>query len=351
LKALLLTEPRKLQVAELPKPEIGPRDLLVSVRACGICGSDVHGYDGSSGRRIPPLVMGHEAAGVVDAIGDQVTRFQVGDRVTFDSTVSCGECLSCRAGRINLCENRQVLGVACQEFRRQGAFAEWVSVPQNIAYRIPDSLSFDHAAMIEAVSIAFHATQRTPRALGGSVVVVGTGMIGLLCIQTLRLAGFAKIIAIDLEDEKLDLARHLGATHAINARHVEPVAKVLEWTSGRGADAAMEVVGANKPVQTCFEAVRRGGAVTLVGNLTPKVELPLQIVVTRELSVFGSCASNGEIPQCIEWLASGAIQVDPLITARATLDEAVEWFDRLYAGEKGAMKVIVQPSGCGSLGV
>jgi L-iditol 2-dehydrogenase len=172
-------------------------------------------------------------------------------------------------------------------------------------------------------------------------------MIGLLCIQTLRLSGFAKIIAVDLEDEKLALARQLGATHTINAKQVEPVGQILQWTSGRGADAAMEVVGANKPVQTCFEAVRRGGSVTLVGNLTPKVELPLQTVVTRELSVYGSCASNGEIPQCIEMLASGVIRVDPLITARATLDEAVEWFDRLYAGEKGAMKVIVCPSGNG----
>lgn len=345
MKALLLTQPKKLEVADLPQPTIGPKDLLVSVRACGICGSDIHGFDGSSGRRIPPLVMGHEAAGIVAAVGDQVTRFRAGDRVTFDSTVSCGECPSCRSGSINLCENRQVLGVSCQEFRRQGAFAELVAVPQNIAYPIPDSLSFEHAAMIEAVSIAVHATNRTPRSLGGSVVVVGSGMIGLLCIQTLRLAGFAKIIAVDLEDEKLALARQLGATHTINARHVEPVEQILQWTSGRGADAAMEVVGANKPVQTCFDSVRRGGSVTLVGNLTPKVELPLQTVVTRELSVYGSCASNGEIPQCIELLASGVIRVDPLITARATLDEAVEWFDRLYAGEKGAMKVIVCPSG------
>jgi L-iditol 2-dehydrogenase len=344
VKALLLSEVKKLEVVDLPEPSIGPEDLLVSVRACGICGSDIHGFDGSSGRRIPPLVMGHEAAGVVAAVGANVTRFRVGDRVTFDSTVSCGSCHFCRAGSINLCENRQVLGVSCKEFRRQGAFAERVTVPQNIAYSIPDNLPFEHAAMIEAVSIAVHATNRTPRALGGSVVVVGSGMIGLLCIQTLKLAGFSKIIAVDLEDEKLALAKQLGATHTINARTTDPVAQVMTWTSGRGADAAMEVVGANKPVQTCFQVVRRGGSVTLVGNLTPTVDLPLQTIVTRELSVYGSCASNGEIPQCIEMLATGAIRVEPLITALASLDEAPSWFDRLYAGEKGAMKVIVRPN-------
>lgn len=344
MKALLLTAVKKLEVVDLPEPTCGPEDLLVSVRACGICGSDVHGFDGSSGRRIPPLVMGHEAAGVVTAVGANVTRFRVGDRVTFDSTVSCGKCHFCRAGSINLCENRQVLGVSCQEFRRQGAFAQSVTVPQNIAYAIPENLPFEHAAMIEAVSIAVHATNRTPRSLGGSVVVVGSGMIGLLCIQTLRLAGFAKVIAVDLEDAKLALAKELGATHTINARTTDPIPQIHAWTNGRGADAAMEVVGANKPVQTCFAAVRRGGSVTLVGNLTPTVELPLQTIVTRELSVYGSCASNGEIPQCIELLSTGAIRVEPLITALSSLDEAPAWFDRLYAGEPGAMKVIVQPN-------
>jgi L-iditol 2-dehydrogenase len=343
VKALLLSEVKKLQVVDMPVPTCGPMDLLIQVKACGICGSDIHGFDGSSGRRIPPLVMGHEAAGVVQALGCDVQGFQVGDRVTFDSTVSCGKCHYCRKGSINLCQNRQVLGVSCKEFRRQGAFAEFVTVPQNIAYKIPDSLAFEHAAMIEAVSIAVHATNRTPRSLGGSIVVVGAGMIGLLCIQTLKIAGFSKIIAVDLEDEKLQLAKKLGATHTVNARTQDPVELVLQWTDGKGADAAMEVVGANKPVSTCFEVVRRGGSVTLVGNLAPTVELPLQTVVTRELSIFGSCASNGEIPQCIELLASGAIQVAPLITATTDLESTPSWFDRLYAGEKGAMKVIVTP--------
>ncbi len=344
MKALLLQEYKKLEVVDIPQPTFGPEELLVQVKACGICGSDIHGFDGSSGRRIPPLVMGHEAAGIVTAVGENVQGFAVGDRVTFDSTVSCGKCHFCRAGSINLCENRQVLGVSCNEFRRQGAFAQYVNVPQHIVYRIPDTLSFEHAAMIEAVSIAVHATNRTPRHLGGSVVVVGAGMIGLLCIQTLKLAGFSKVIAVDLEDEKLALAKTLGATHTIHAKTEDPIAKVLELTGGRGADASMEVVGANPTVNTCFQVVRRGGSVTLVGNLTPKVDLPLQIVVTRELSVFGSCASNGEIPQCIELLSTGAIQVEPLITATASLEETANWFDRLYAGEKGAMKVIVRPN-------
>ncbi len=343
MKAMLLSEYKKLEVVDMPLPEVGPEDLLVEVKACGICGSDIHGWDGSSGRRIPPLVMGHEAAGVVSAIGDSVQGFAVGDRVTFDSTVSCGRCASCRRGSINLCENRQVLGVSCSEFRRHGAFAEYVAVPQNISYKLPDDLPFEHAALIEAVSIAVHAANRTPVKLGDTAVVVGSGMIGLLVIQAIRLAGAARVIAIDLEDSKLELAQQLGADAGFNPKNCDCVAEVKRLTGGKGADVSLEVVGATPTVKMAIECTRKGGAITLVGNLAPNVELPLQAVVTRELSVYGSCASNGEYPECIEYLRRGDIRVDPLITAKASLDEGPSWFARLYAGEPGAMKVVLQP--------
>src|SRR5690242_19141852 len=152
------------------------------VRACGFCVPDVHVLDGSSGRRIQPFVMGHEAAGVIAEIGSAVKRWSKGDRVTFDSTVSCGECWYCRRGEINLCENRRVLGVSCGEYRRHGAFAEFVAVPARILYRLPENLSFEQAAMVEAVSIAVHAVERTPLTLNASVTVIGTGMIGLLVV-------------------------------------------------------------------------------------------------------------------------------------------------------------------------
>ncbi len=343
MKAMLLTEYKQLEVTTVEDPTVGPKDLLVQVRACGICGSDIHGYDGSSGRRIPPLVMGHEAAGVVTRVGDEVTDFKVGDHVTFDSTVSCGECFHCRRGEINLCDNRTVLGVSCGEYRRHGAFAELVAVPQHICYHLPDEMPFEHAALIEAVSVAVHAANRTPIALGGTAVVVGSGMIGLLTIQAIRLAGAAKVIAVDLDQDRLDLAAQLGADVGLKADQVDVAAEVKKLTAGRGADAALEVVGATATIDTAIECVRKGGVVTLVGNLAPRVEMPLQKIVTRELSVYGSCASCGEYPECIELMRTGAIRVAPLITATATLEEGPEWFSRLYAGEKGAMKVIIQP--------
>ena len=344
MKAMLLSEYKRLQVVDFDKPTNGPNDLLVQVRACGICGSDIHGYDGSTGRRIPPLVMGHEAAGVVAEVGANVRQFKPGDHVTFDSTVSCGECYFCRRGSINLCDNRMVLGVSCGEYRRHGAFAEYVSVPQHISYRISDSLPFEHAAMIEAVSVAVHAANRTPVTLGDTAVVVGSGMIGLLAIQAIRLAGCSQVIAVDLDAGRLEKAKQLGADVSLKGDEVDVAAEVRKLTGGRGADVALEVVGATATIKTAIDSVRKGGAVTLVGNLAPNVNMPLQSIVTREISIYGTCASSGEYPACIDLLERQAIRVEPLITAKASLAQGPDWFARLYAGEPGAMKVILDPT-------
>jgi L-iditol 2-dehydrogenase len=287
--------------------------------------------------------MGHEAAGVIAEAGRSVKQWKPGDRVTFDSTVSCGQCHFCRRGDINLCDNRQVLGVSCGDYRRNGAFAEYVAVPENILYRLPDALSFDHAAMIEAVSIAVHAVNLTPRSLGDTAVVVGSGMIGQLTIQAAKVAGFNRVFAVDVDDAKLERARKLGADETFNSKTCDAAAEIVARTGGHGADAALEAVGATDPIRTAIASVRKGGTVTLIGNIAPKIELPLQTVVTRQIRLQGSCASSGEYPACIELLSSGAIRVDTMISARTPLEEAASWFDRLYRHEPDLMKVIVQP--------
>jgi L-iditol 2-dehydrogenase len=343
MNALLLTEYKKIAMTSMPEPVHGPDDLLVRVAACGICGSDVHGFDGSTGRRVPPLVMGHEAAGVVVAAGSNVERFREGDRVTFDSTISCGRCFFCRRGQINLCDRREVLGVSCGEYRRHGAFAEYVTVPERICYALPGALPFEEAAMTEAVSIAVHAAALTPIVLNDSALVVGVGMIGLLVVQALKLSGCGQVIAVDLADSKLALARELGADAALNPASCDVAQSVRELTGGRGADIAMEVVGATAPLKTAIAGVRKGGVVTLVGNVSPAVEIPLQSVVSRQIRLMGSCASSGEYPACLDLMARGAIRVRPLISAVAPLDEGPAWFERLYANEPNLMKVILKP--------
>ena len=343
MNALLLKEYMNLELVQMPNPEIGPQDVLVRVRACGICGSDVHGLDGKTGRRIPPLVMGHEAAGEVVETGAQVHDLKPGDRVTFDSTVYCGQCFFCARGDVNLCDNREVLGVSPGPYRRHGAFAEYVAVPRRIMYRLPDNLSYEQAALIEAVSVAVHAVGITPVRLGDTAVVVGAGMIGLLTVQSVRLAGASQIIAIDPDDSRLKLALDMGATTVVNPKNEDAVSVIHERSEGRGADIALECVGATDPIRTAIAGVRKGGAVTLVGNVTPDINLPLQSVVTRQIRLQGSCASNGEYPACIALLAAGAIQVGPLITAVAPLEEGPSWFDRLYRHEPNLMKIILRP--------
>jgi len=342
VKALLLSEYKHLEIANLPEPTPGDGEVLISVAACGICGSDVHGYDGSSGRRIPPIVMGHEAAGTIAALGDGVTGFAEGDRVTFDSTIFCGACTNCLRGDVNLCDHRQVLGVSCAEFRRPGAFAEYVTVPSRILYRLPENLSFSEAAMLEAVSVALHGVSLAQLSPGSTALVLGAGMIGLLTLQALRAAGCSCIFVADVDATRLKLAQQVGAT-AVLSPNAGVSEQVMQLTAGVGVDVAIEAVGRNETVKASIESVRKGGTVVLVGNISPEVTLPLQKVVTRQIRLQGSCASAGEYPRAIELLASGAIQVKPLITAVASLEEGPRWFERLYAHEPNLMKVILTP--------
>ena len=343
MKSLLLREYKKLELADMPVPEPGPHEVLIRVAACGICGSDVHGFDGSSGRRIPPLVMGHEAAGVIAAVGQQVTGFQVGDRVTFDSTVYCGECAFCRRGEVNLCDNRQVIGVSCGEYRRHGAFAEYIAIPERILCRLPDDMSFPEAAMLEAVSVALHAVAVSALSGGETALVVGAGMIGLLTMQAARAAGCARVMIADIDETRLNLARSLGAEEVLCCSGAQLTQETLRRTGGLGVDVVLEAVGRNETVATSIDCVRKGGTVTLIGNITPEVTLPLQKVVSRQIRLQGSAASSGEYPEAIELVASGKIQVKPLITAVAPLEDGPQWFDRLYAHEPNLMKIVLTP--------
>jgi L-iditol 2-dehydrogenase len=343
MKALLLTEYSKLEMADLPVPEPAAGEVLVRVEACGICGSDVHGYDGSSGRRIPPLVMGHEAAGTIDSVGAGAENWRRGDRVTFDSTIYCGKCEYCRKGLINLCSQREVLGVSTPEFRRAGAFADYVVVPARVLYALPAAISFAEAAMIEPLAVAVHAIAISEIPKRSSALVVGAGMIGLLVLQALREVGCAQIIVSDIDDSRLKLAAELGATSTINAKTSDAVAEVKKLTNGAGVDVALEAVGSTPTIGAAIESVKRGGTVTLIGNIAPKVEIPLQAVVSRQLRLQGSAGSAGEYPEAIELLVRGAVRVKPLITAIAPLEDGAGWFTRLHNREANLMKVVLTP--------
>jgi L-iditol 2-dehydrogenase len=344
MKALMLEAYKQLKYTDVPEPKpAGDRDLLVRVKAAAICGSDVHGFDGSTGRRIPPVIMGHEAAGEVAAVGKGVKHFAPGDRITFDSTVYCGECWFCRRGEVNLCDNRNVLGVSCAEYRRDGAFAEYVVVPEHIAYRLPDGLSFTEAALAEPAAVAAHAVRITPVGLNETVAVVGTGLIGLLLIRTLRASGSGRIIALDTDPSRRAKAAEFGADAAFDPADGGTGERIRELTEGRGADRVFEAVGAAASVETAIRIARKGGSVTLIGNVSPEIRLPLQSVVTRQIALLGSCAMAGEYPIVLDLMARKKIDVAPLVSAVAPLSEGRSWFERLYARESGLLKVVLEP--------
>jgi len=323
-------------------PVAGAGEVLIRVGACGICGSDVHGYDGSSGRRIPPIVMGHEAAGRIAALGVGVTRLAEGDRVTFDSTIYCGACGFCKRGEVNLCDHRQVLGVSCGDYSRTGAFAEYVAVPARVVYKLPENISFAEAAMLEAVAVAIHAVSLAEISAQSTALVVGAGTIGVLILQALRAAGCKRVFVSDVDASRLKLAKELGAADILRA-DADVVEQILQRTGGVGVDVAMEAVGRDETVNAAIASVRKGGTVVLVGNISPAATLPLQKVVTRQIRLQGSCASAGEYPQAIALMASGAIQVKPLISAIAPLAEGPQWFERLYTREANLLKVVLTP--------
>ncbi len=328
-------------------PQTGPHDVRVKVMACAVCGSDVHGMDGSTGRRRPPVVMGHEASGIVEAVGTEVRGFAAGDRVTFDSTVYCGKCDYCLEGRVNLCDNRRVLGVSCAEYRMDGAFAQYVSVPDHIIYKLPDAVTFEQAAMIEPLSVAYHATT-LPRVAPGSegrrtAVVVGCGNIGLLTAQLLKARGFKHVLVSDVSAEKLELAEKLGLGDRVDSSREKAAEAALRLTAGRGADLSFDAVGIESSVMDAIRSLKKGGECVLIGNVTPAVPIPLQEVVTKQLALYGSCASSGEYPQCLDRIADGSVDVDALISKSVPLSEGNGWIHRVYDREPGLSKIVLLP--------
>ena len=197
--------------------------------------------------------------------------------------------------------------------------------------------------MLEAASVALHAVRVSEVKDGETTLVIGAGMIGLLTLQAARALGCARVMIADIDASRLELARNVGADEILDSSGAELVAEVLKRTEGRGVDLAFEAVGRNETVNTAIDCTRKGGTVTLIGNIQPEVALPLQKVVTRQLRLQGSCASAGEYPQAIELIASGKIKVAPLITSIAPLEEGPRWFARLHAREPNLMKVILKP--------
>lgn len=339
MKALVYEGAWQMPLREVDAPEPGANDVLISVRAVGVCGSDVHGFMGVTGRRKPPIVMGHEFSGVVSAVGADVKNYKVGDRVIAQPLLTCGECENCRAGRPNICLNRGGLGM-----NMNGAYADAVRVPEKMLYRLPDEMTWEQGALVEPLAVALHAVNLTPFQLMDTVMIVGAGTIGLLTLMAARLKGAGKIIITDANIHRLDVARALGADMAVNVKEQDPVEIVKAETNGAGAPAVIEAVGIAATAQQALAATRPGGHVTWIGNSQPTVEINMQTIVTRELTLHGAYGFNEEFARSIEVIRMGRLDVKQLVERTASLEEGPQIIHDLAKGSLDAVKVILYPN-------
>jgi len=341
LRAVVKTKPEPgVEVLDVDTPEVGMGDVLIRIKASAICGSDLGIYDFTpayAGMGLP-VIPGHEFSGVVEEVGPGVEEYSVGDRVLSRSVVSCGSCRFCTIGMDNLCVSSRVLGI-----HRDGGFAEYVSVPQGLLHRVPDSMSYDEAALVEPLSNALHfVNDITPVEPGDLAVVLGIGPIGLFSAQLFRLAGAEVLVTgISVDTERFRIAEALGL-EAVNVDVVDPVEMVMERTSGRGADVALVAVGAPSAMVQAVEMVGKRGRVTVVGIFPGGVALDWTSVVRREVALSGAYdARAANFPKSIELIGSGKIKATELVTHRLPLEKADEAFGA--AKSKAGCKVLFVP--------
>jgi len=339
MKALVFKGPGVIEYASMDfsnKPD--PEEVLIAVHACCICGSDLHAYKNGGPGRIPPMIMGHEFAGVVEAIGVEVTKFQAGDRVTVQPSCFCGKCGYCLQGSTNLCDNKRFYGVK----DLNGAMAEYIRVDQKQVFTLPDDISFEHAAMLEPLAVAYQAVSKADDIKGKTAVVVGAGPIGLLILQVLRLRGASSVLVIDLNQQRLELAKQLGAADTLNAQSSDPAQWVRDRTNQNGADLAFEAVGVSATVQTAMQCLAKGGRCVWVGNAEQMIQIDMKKVVLRELEIFGTYAyTNESFGQTLEFLSTYPINMDLLISRKVPLGKGAAAFEKLAGGTGDLMKIIL----------
>jgi len=337
MRALVYHGPKSMEVEQWPLPE--PAEGQVRVRAgfVGICGSDVHGWLGITGRRTPPMVMGHELSGIVSAVGQGVTGISVGDRVTVQPLFSCGKCDYCREGLNNLCADRQLMGaMSCN-----GAFMDEFCVPAENICLLPDNVSLEVGALIEPFAVAYRGVRHAGDITGKTVMICGAGTIGLMVLKVCRLLGAKTIIVLDLSEERLSLAKKHGADIVINGRtDVDAALRQLGLRSS--IDVAIEAVGVSPTVQQTVDFVKTQGTIVWIGNSAPMVTLNMQSVVTRELNIQGSYIyTDKDFRDCIQILSEQPQDFTGIISQIVSVEAASAVFEELSQGAGAKIKVLV----------
>ncbi len=336
MRAAVCTGRERIGIEEVPRPVPQAGQVLVEVKACGLCGSDVDGYLGHHPMIEWPIILGHECSGVVAELGSGVDDWRVGEDVVVEPFFTCGTCPACRRGRYNLCRDLKLIG-----HQVAGSLADYVIADARFLHHKPCNLSFEEAALAEPVSCSLHAIERCHLKSGDLVVILGCGTVGSLAVQFASIKG-TEVMVVDVEDFKLDLAAQLGADHVVNPTRDDVRKRVMELTDGIGADCVLEAVGRPDTLASTVDLVKRGGTIMLMGWSGSETDsFGLTKVTLNELTVLGTLCYCWDFPVALKLMSRGKIKVAPIISHRLPLARVEEGVNMLRQGGAGVWKIII----------
>lgn len=338
MKALVYTAPEQLQIQERPIPQPAANEVRIKISYCGICGSDVHGYLGKTGRRIPPMVMGHEFSGVIDSVGGSVTNFSIGQPVTVEPLLFCGNCEACRSNMTNMCIDKAFLGV----FSRDGAMMEYICVPQQYVVPLSKNIPLQYGAAVEALAVGYRGSKQAGDLRGKNVLIIGAGTIGLMTLIFVLRQKPAAVVVSDLSDARLKIAASFGAG-TVNPSEESISACLVEHFGQGQADVTIEVVGSNPTVRQSIDLLKNGGTSVWIGNSARIVEVPMQEIVTRELTIHGTNVyTMQEFCDVAHMLETDSLGLEKLISAIVPIEEASAYFEKLAHNPEDLVKVLIK---------
>jgi len=343
MKAAYLEIPGKIVVRDDAQvPEIKNDQVLIKMEYCGVCGSDVHFYkDGKAGDCVSPpdFILGHEVSGVVVRAGKEVKHLKAGDRVALEPGYTCGKCEFCKTGKYNLCSD--VLFFAAPPV--QGALQEYVAHPADVCFKLPDNVSTEEGALVEPLAVGLHAVSQGKVTIGDSVVILGSGTIGLVTLLAAKSAGAAKVVVVDLYEKRLEMAKHMGATEVINASKVNVANKIKELFGERGADIVFETAGTMKTIQQTPDMVKRGGTIVLVGIAAQSmVNFNFNTIMMKEITIKSVFRYRNLYPVAIAAIASGSIHIKQIVTHRFSFDDSDLAFSTVVSDAQNMIKAIIK---------
>jgi len=338
-----LTGDRKLEIKESEMPEVRPDELLIKVKHVGVCGSDLAFFEdvtihGSVNARYP-VVLGHECAGEVVGFGEKTSGFSIGDRVAVEPGVPCMKCSYCMNGRYNLCDNMNFM--ACPPWER-AALSEYISHPAMMCFKLPENVSTMEGALVEPLAVGMHATLRAGAKPGMTVLIIGSGCIGLVTLLACRSQGIGTVYVADMYDNRLAKARAFGARDVINSGRTDLVEKVNELTENRGADIVFEAAGSPKTAELTQRVVKKGGKIVVVGNTHGSVPFDLMKIGSREVDIIGIFRYRNLYPMLIELISAGIIDIAPICTDLYAFEQIQRGFEDAHERKMEVVKAVIE---------